>query len=464
MPRGPGRALVIPFEYAAKFVLSGRPGNVVQDVITIRPDGTFVAVAIGYGFDAERGRPIEILNPPNSITPVDITLEQLPRRALVEGFQVNPRSENIVFQGDVREAASVERRERKFSGQSVPPELQHKCFQRVKPVEDISFLFSMVDSGSGRELQDEPTHNVASLGISNGERPFRPLAQPVSFLPRSTIRMQVIEKTEDAIGTLFIVLFGYEVLVGSACPEPIARALTATAGGRRAPGTAGPRIIPFDYVAKFSMTGFPGNRLEDEVPVHVEGGFIATAIGYGLAPGDQSVQILWDRLPKEKFGAVYVEARALTDPASFQPEQTSQVDLGKVPLQLFHSSALIDGIRIRAEYLRFAFASGGSLASVPRFLAEEMFERLNQPEDVGFRYTISDTGTGRDWQNQPIHNIAGLGIANGLRPFKRLARPMIFLPRSTIRVVIEERFGSGTLFLAFQGYKILGAPAAGGRS
>ena len=65
-------------------------------------------------------------------------------------------------------------------------------------------------------------------------------------------------------------------------------------------------------------------------------------------------------------------------------------------------------------------------------------------------------------QNQPLHNIAGLGIADGDRPFKKLARSMIFQPRSTIRIRVEERFGRGTLFVVLQGYKFLSAPAGAG--
>ena len=91
----------------------------------------------------------------------------------------------------------------------------------------------------------------------------------------------------------------------------------------------------------------------------------------------------------------------------------------------------------------------------------DLFELLHKPEDVSFLYTVSDTGVARDWQNRPIHNVAGLGIANGLRPFKKLAYPRVFQPRSTIRVTVEERFGRGALYLALQGYKVLGAPAPG---
>ena len=92
---------------------------------------------------------------------------------------------------------------------------------------------------------------------------------------------------------------------------------------------------------------------------------------------------------------------------------------------------------------------------MPFELLNSVFERLNRPEDVLFRYALFDTGTGRELQNQRLNNVAGLGIADGDRPFKRLARPMIFLPRSAIRVEIEEVYGRGEVFVVFQGYKLL---------
>jgi hypothetical protein len=84
-----------------------------------------------------------------------------------------------------------------------------------------------------------------------------------------------------------------------------------------------------------------------------------------------------------------------------------------------------------------------------------MFQSLNLPDAVRFVYSITDAGTGRDLQNRPVFNVAGLGIANGDRPFRILHKPMMFLPRSTIRVQVREVFGRGRLFLVFQGYKIL---------
>jgi hypothetical protein len=79
-------------------------------------------------------------------------------------------------------------------------------------------------------------------------------------------------------------------------------------------------------------------------------------------------------------------------------------------------------------------------------------------EEVSFLYSLDVGDTGREHQNRPIHNIAGLGIANGDRPSRPFAKPMVFEPRSFIRLQIEEISGPpGTLFIVLQGYKILGA-------
>jgi hypothetical protein len=456
---GPAAGPIIPYDYAATFELTGRPGNLVQGIINIGVEGVFVAVAIGYGFEEDRGRELTVPIDLNGATgtgsavldPGDITLGEIPIAALIEGFRINPRFEEVVFRteltngGGLRGAPS---REKEFARQALPAELvRQQLLQQVKSPTDISFLFSIVDSGSGRELQDEPTHNLASLGKSNGERPFRLLAQPLTFLPRSTIRLQIVERSEGVRGTLFIVLYGYKMLGAAGCPEPVVRSLrgspicpTETIGNPLA------RVIPFDYVATLPLTGRPGNRVEEEISINVEGGFVATALGYGLAVEEQDI-----RIP----GAL---AEAPGSPAG------RTVNLSNVPLRLLPPSALSDGIRIRPNFLRIVLANNGSLATaLPANLVDSIFERLNRPEDVSFRYAIFDSGTGRELQNKPVHNIAGLGIANGDRPFKKFARPMIFLPRSTIRVEAEERFGRGTLFLVFQGYKILGASLAGGR-
>jgi hypothetical protein len=423
---GASPASIIPYDYAAKFELRGIPGNIVQDVINISAEGVFVAVAIGYGFEEERGRSIEIpITPPE--TPGEITLSRIPIEALITGFRLEPRLGPAFF-----------------PDQPLPTGFGSKLFQRVKAPEEITFLFSILDSATGRELQDEPTHNIASLGTSTGERPFRLLAQPLTFLPRSTIRLQIIERSEGIKGSLFIVLYGYKILGASNCPEPLMRSLRGSpACPTETIGNPNDRTIPFDYVARLDLIGSPKNIVETEVPINVEGGFVATTLGYGLAVDTSDVPI---RVPQ-----------ALVSDNTFP--------LPELPLSAFSPKVLSDGIRIRPNFIRIVFTNNGELADgLSVDLANKIFEPLNRPEDVSFRYTIFDSGRGVELQNQPIHNIAGLGIANGERPFKRFARSMVFLPRSTIRIRIEEHFGRGTLFLVFQGYKVLGAIAGlGGR-
>ncbi|MBL8036447.1 MAG: hypothetical protein JNN16_02985 [Nitrospira sp.] len=140
----------IPYDYVARFILTGNSGNRLQDVINISIDGAFVAVTIGYSF-----------------IPAPVRTGTSPTPA-------NNRA--------------------------------------------IDFKYSIVDSGSGRELQNRPIHNIAGLGEPNGERPFRVLAKPMVFMPRSTVRIEVEEVTgSDADATiagaeLFIVLHGYKML------------------------------------------------------------------------------------------------------------------------------------------------------------------------------------------------------------------------------------------------------------
>jgi hypothetical protein len=487
---GNSPTLVIPYDYAASFELRGIPGNLVQAVVNISPEGVFVAVAIGYGFDEDRGRSLGVIansqggQPSGLILPADVTLGKIPPNALIEGFRINPRFHSFVFEAEQPTgpgARGAAQRDKRFSDQPLSTasliaanidQGGEVLFEGLKPTQELSFLFSIVDSGTGRELQDEPTHNLASLGKSNGERPFRLLAQPLSFLPRSTIRFQVVERSEGVKGTLFIVLYGYKILAGAGCPEPMIRSLrSAPAGVVERPSE---RVVPFDYVARLELVGRPTNIVEAEIPINVEGGFMATALGYGLAEETRNVPIQWDQAAAVKDTIIATNIQTLATAARKWLDQFKKnpatagspptVPLAQLPLRLFPTTALTDGIRIRPNFLRIAFRDDGDLSTaLPVNLIDNLFEPLNRPEDVSFRYTIFNSGTGRELQNQPIHNIAGLGIANGDRPFKKFARPMMFFPRSTIRVTVEEHFGRGSLFLVFQGYKVLGTSSIGVR-
>jgi hypothetical protein len=442
-----GARHVIPYDHAATFKLEGRPGRVVQDVINVGPDGVFVATAIGYGFEEERGRPLQLQGARAAAggLPGDVTLAHLPLDALIEGVRIAPRQEALWFDSD---APGTPLRDEPLSAGQLDLVLE-----RVRPVrEDLSFLFTLADSASGRELQDEPALNTASLGSARGERPFRPLAQPVQFQPRSTVRVQVEERSFDRRGTLFIVLYGYKILTSSVCPEPMQRAVQALM-------TPPPidRTVPFDYVARVELAGRPGQRSETEIPISAEGAFVATAIGYGLAPEDRRVVI--DLAQVGAIADFALRARLTAALLAANPV----VVLGDLPLRSFDVMALRDGIRIKPDFVHLALDGGGALAALDVRLIDGLFETLNRPEDVSFRYSLHDTGVGTDLQNQPLHNLAGLGRADGDRPFKRLHPPMQLFPRATLRLSVQEHSGRGALFFALHGFKRLDigpAPAA----
>ena len=176
MPAAPPTVKEIPYDYVARFALEGRRSRRVQDVINISTDGAFVAVAIGYSFIPP--------NPP-------------------------PPSESILSSTATAGLLALH-----------PTLLQSHLAQLC----GISFKYSLIDSGSGRELQNQPIHNIAGLGEPNGNRPFRPMAKPMLFMPRSTIRIEVEEISEgplygydDSVGRrigaeLFMVLHGYKML------------------------------------------------------------------------------------------------------------------------------------------------------------------------------------------------------------------------------------------------------------
>jgi hypothetical protein len=430
--RGLSAGRVIPYEYVADFSLTGEVGNLVQDVINVSVEGAFVAVSIGYGLVEERGE--SLILPPSLKTLSEVTLGHLPPDVLLDGFRLNPNLRGLIGpNGRLNDQLPVS------------PEM----FQRLKPADNFSFLLSLVDTGTGRELQNKPVNSLATLGGADGRRPFKMLPQPMVFLPRSTIRLQIEERTAGVTGRLFITLQGYKALGLAGASEEETRRLAEfepmkripvydhESGNYRALGemierdTPTSRIVPFDYVSTLDLTGQPGKIVEDEVPINVDGNYVATAIGYSLDAGDAKIEI--------------------THP----PDSTNQVNLGEIKLsEINPAQALFDGIRIDPRRTRFAFASG-QLNQVSPDLLGRLFQSVNRPEEARFLYSITDTGTGRDLQNQRVFNVAGLGIANGERPFKVFHKSMAFLPRSSIRVQVEEIFGRGRLFLVFQGYKIL---------
>ncbi len=201
----------------------------------------------------------------------------------------------------------------------------------------------------------------------------------------------------------------------------------------RIPTSAGILVkeIPYDYVATFKLTGEPAKRVQDVITISTDGSFVAVSIGYSFVPNPRALAV--PAVVPDAAGFIKVNGRpvgnvppfsllvGLTDPAFTGSEPT-------LAAQLTHSILLSEMVRL---------------------------------SPIEFRYSIIDSGSGRELQNQAIHNLAGLGSADGERPFRPFAKPALFLPRSTIRIEIEEisegpLYRDGTLFIVLHGYKRLG--------
>jgi hypothetical protein len=195
-------------------------------------------------------------------------------------------------------------------------------------------------------------------------------------------------------------------------PEPAAAEPIARNG-------AGPNMkeIPYDHVATFKLTGNPTNRVQDVINTSVDGAFVAVAIGYSFIPAPLPLAL------------------------NFQGDLGQPVD--------------------RRVGTAATFA-GTAFAADPRSLVRHVIQcLLVRLCGIDFKYSIIDSAVGRELQNRPIHNIAGLGEVNGNRPFRPMAKPMLFMPRSTIRIEIEEisqgpLYEGAELYLVLHGYKILG--------
>jgi hypothetical protein len=189
------------------------------------------------------------------------------------------------------------------------------------------------------------------------------------------------------------------------------------------PAAASPtaKEIPYDYVATFLLTGQRGNRVQEVINISVDGAFVAVDIGYSFIPAP------------------------LVLPAPPAP-RTSSVALTR-PSEAF------------TNWLLTIFQD---LPTLPSMLTQSLLVRLC---GIEFKYAMTDSAIGRELQNKPLHNIAGLGGATGERPFRPLAKPMLFMPRSTLRIEIEEvsegpLYAGAQLYMVLHGYKILGYGSA----
>jgi len=202
--------------------------------------------------------------------------------------------------------------------------------------------------------------------------------------------------------------------------------------------------IPYDYVARFELTGVRGNRVQDVINISTDGAFVVVAIAYSFIP------TLPPSLPLIAF------------------ETVINGD-GQAPVNLSNVIGSKLAVLIKKDNIDYEGISKKSLENALASIIQPIIEPssafmhclMTKLCGIEFKYSVVDSGSGRELQNRPIHNLSGLGNADGDRPFRLLAKPQLYLPRSTIRIEVEEvsvgpMYEKAELFFVFHGYKILG--------
>ncbi len=227
------------------------------------------------------------------------------------------------------------------------------------------------------------------------------------------------------------------------------------------------RTIPFDYVFRFEeLKGQPGLVQNKTVEVSIEAAFTAVSIGYGVVPKVDPItfglpqpeivielaangQSLLGRTIGELLESL---SKALAEAVKFEGGTMS----GKIGPRT--AAVLKDGLRFNPEFAERILLAGGT--GLDERILNNAFQSVGAPpERVSFKYALFDQGSGREFQSEPILNIAGLGSADGKRPFRYFPRPIEFAPRSIIRMQITEvsEFKC-ELHVSLLGYKTLGTP------
>jgi hypothetical protein len=443
----PPMTKTIPFDYLFTFDLKGIPHNKVQDVIEISMQGVFVAVAIGYSLvPAERARrAFPVSEQTSTQSPLFAPLFDNEDDALI-GLLVSGIPGVVI---SIFEFPELSRNVRKaeVTGTAADGSFDVKFADAITSSEP-----DKVTIGSNGTVIVKFTNSVASGSVLRiWDRTNNILSELVNVRPPGGGILQGSSDDDDGNSP-----FGITPVIGpgSLTKKPPAAGDT-TVDVYGTPGdsvnlflfnnvTTGFRQIeggPFALVSDTQV--FPTRRTgHKQIPLTIGSNL------QPLSPGD--VLLVQDTSP----GFTFLPFSAFTIPSP----RLSTITLGALATGADNAGAdLTCGVRLNPNAVGFLTADL-PLTQMASGTLDRLFESCcTDADEISFLYSIDILSTGRELQNEPIHNVAGLGIANGDRPFRPLARPIAFEPRSFIRIQIEELSGPpGTLYIVLHGYKTLG--------
>ena len=396
----PPAVKTIPFDYVFQFSLLGQRGNKVQDVVEISTEGVFVALSVGYSL-------------------------VLDEKGVARAFQP------VIDQNTILRSPSL-----------VPffsiPNLT-KLFITGTPDADIEVLLLATTPAS-----------VASGRIGSDGNLFLDLTPAL----QQQSQILVWDRTNNLFSQLFEIGSNFTVAPSTPMigPDPVTKKLPAAGDDRlhiygSQLSSVDLTLFKSDGSKQILKTGISLNESFTFATGATANGSLVT-LGSRLSPGDLFVV----RLSSQ--GTLGVRFSAFAVPRV----RLSNITLGALAAGLENSGAdLTRGFRLNpaADSL---LAANLAIDQVAAGALGRIFETgAVAAEEVSFLYSLDVSGTGREYQSKPIHNIAGLGIANGDRPFRPFAKPVMFEPKTSVRIQVEELSGpAGTLSIVLQGYKMLG--------
>jgi hypothetical protein len=407
----PPAVKTIPFDYVFQFSLLGQRGNKVQDVVEISTEGVLVALSVGYSLVLDERRT------PRTFGPVINQNTLLRSPSLVPFFSSNDINKSFITGAPGAEIAVV---------LLDTPNSDDK---------NPRILTSGVLGSDGTLLLSLVTRSDPA-GISLG-------SQFLLWDRANNLFSQQFELDSGESQTYVTPVIG---------PDPTTKQLPA-AGARsvhiygKAGNTVDLTVLKSDGSDPFRL---PNIQLRDSFPFSSDASASGAQVTLGspLSPGDLLI-----------VGLSAVDDLGVAFSVFDVPRvRLSNLSLGALAAGLERSGGdLTRGFRLNpaADSL---LAANLAIDQVDAGTLGRIFETgAVAAEEVSFLYSLDVSGTGREYQSKPIHNIAGLGIANGDRPFRPFAKPVMFEPKSSVRIQVEELSGpAGTLSIVLQGYKMLG--------